>query len=50
MGVRGSGTRRRVYVSIDATDHAAAALRLNFLHRIGTLPPPGGCLTIVMAR
>ena len=50
MGVRGSGTRRQVYVSIDATDHAAAALRLNFLHRIGTLPPPGGCLTIVMAR
>ena len=47
MGVSGSGTRRRVDMSFDTTDHGVAALRLNFLHRIGTLPPPGRCLTSV---
>ena len=40
MGVSGSGTRRRVDMSIDTTDHGVVALRLNFLHRIGTLRPP----------
>ena len=47
MGVIGSGTRRRVDMSIDATDHGIAAPPLNFLHRIGTTPPPGRFLTSV---
>ena len=33
MGVNGSGTRRRVDMSIDTTDHGVVGLRLNF-------PPP----------
>ena len=42
MGVTGSGTRLRVNMSIDTTDHGVAGVRLNFPHRIGTLPPPEG--------
>ena len=40
MGLNGSGTRRQVDMSIDTTDRGVLALRLNFLQRIGTLPPP----------
>ena len=39
MCVSGSGTRLRMDMSIDATDHEVKAAWLNFLHRIGTLPP-----------